>query len=76
MAGTVTITGDVGAGVAVSSLVLNNVSKVVIDMENTVVEVSYKDSSGLPRVQQFDVQDQNTVTATKTGKTWTLTIAT
>ena len=75
MSGTVTVTGDVGAGVAVSALVLNNVSRVEIDMENAVVEVFYKDSAGLPRVQQFDVKDQNTVTVTKSGKTWTLTIA-
>ena len=75
MSGTVTVTGDVGAGVAVSALVLNNVSRVEIDMENAVVEVFYKDSAGLPRVQQFDVKDQNTVTATKSTNTWTLTIA-
>ena len=75
MSGTVTVTGDVGAGVAVSALVLNNVSRVEIDMENAVLEVFYKDSAGLPRVQQFDVKDQNTVTATKSTNTWTLTIA-
>lgn len=75
MSGTVTITGDIGPGQALSALVLNNVSQVKIDMENSVVEVTYKTSSGEPRVQSFDVQDQNTITATKSGKTWTLTIA-
>lgn len=75
MAGTVTVTGDVGAGVAVSALVLNNVKRLEIDMSNTVVEIFYETASGEPRVQQFDVQDQNTVTVTKSGKTWTVTIA-
>lgn len=75
MSGTVTITGDIGPGQAVSGLVLNNVSRVNIDMENTVVEVFYQTTGGQPMIQQFDVQDQNTVTVTKSGRTWAITIA-
>lgn len=75
MAGTVTVTGQTGPNEAVTALVLSNVSELTINMENSVINVKYKDSSGKPFEQQFDVKDENTVTVTKSGLTWTVTIA-
>lgn len=81
MASQVTVTGDVGPGQAVSSLVLPNVSKVTFvtaDVNGNgqaLLEVEYKDNAGKPAIQQFDIVDQNTVTVTKSGTTWTFTIA-
>jgi len=81
MSATVTVTGDVGPGSAVSALVLPNVSSITFVTEQpsgageAKIEVKYKDNSGKPGQQTFDVTDQNTVTVTKSGTTWTFTIA-
>jgi hypothetical protein len=81
MGATVTVTGDVGPGQAVSALVLQNCSQVNFKTENAdgkgeaLLEVYYKTNDGKPLVQQFDIKDQNTVTVTKSGTTWTFTIA-
>lgn len=75
MAGTVVVTGETGPNQAVAAMSLPNVSELTIDMEDSVINVKYKDASGKPAEQQFDVRDQNTVTVTKSGLTWSVTIA-
>lgn len=75
MSGTVIVTGETGPNQAVSAVSLPNVSELTIDMEDSVINVKYKDNSGKPLEQQFDVRDQNTVTVTKSGLTWSVTIA-
>jgi hypothetical protein len=71
MPGTVTITGTAGAGLAVTAVPFTNVSQVTIDFDKNMVHM-VKDSVNVPGIA---VAAAATVTATKSGNTWTLTIS-
>lgn len=65
-----TISADINAGRAVSSLVLTNMTKLIYDFIQQTAQV-YCDQ-GQPI---FDIKDQTTFTLTVSGVTYTLTIS-
>lgn len=69
MAGTLTITGTAGPAKTVTAGVFTGLAYVNIDMVNNIVSF---DSDGQ---KQISVAAAATVTATKSGSTWTLTIS-
>lgn len=71
MAATVTVTGTAGAGVTVSALVFNGVTSFTIDAVTNMIYIT----QGSINVPGISVNAATTVTATKSGNTWTLTIS-
>ena len=71
--GTLTITGKIGAGITVTSLVLTNVSKIEFDLAANVIRVF---QSSLNKITEFDYAVEATVTWTISGTTATITIST
>lgn len=71
MAATCTITGVGGAGVTVSAQVFTNITFFTIDAVNNTIAM-IQGSVPLPTIS---VNAATTVTATKSGSTWTLTIS-
>lgn len=71
MAGTVTLTGTAGAGAAVTAIPFTNVQTVLIDMDKNMITM-VKDSV---TISPISVAAATTVTATKSGNAWTLTIS-
>lgn len=71
MALTATITGTTGPGTTVTAAVYQNVVKLHVDTTNNVVQLEYSDG----RSQFISVNAATTVTATKSGFTWTVTIS-
>jgi hypothetical protein len=69
MAMTAVVTGDIGAGVAVSAQTITDVISIAF-LPNAILQV-VKSSQTI----YYDVADQNTVTVTKSGSTYTVTIA-
>ncbi len=75
MPDTVTVTGKTGPNVTVTTVVINEVTEVKIDTINSVLFVNGKMGNTTPRVYDFDIKAQDTVTVTKSGLDWTITIA-
>jgi hypothetical protein len=71
MPATLTVTGTNGAGVAVAALVLTGLTSINIDFDKNMV-FPVQGSVNLPGIS---VAAAATVTATKSGNTWTLTIS-
>ena len=71
MPATVTVTGTAGAGVTVSALVFTNVTSFTIDANANMLYIV----QGSINVPGISVNAATTVTATKSGNTWTLTIS-
>jgi hypothetical protein len=71
MAATLTVTGTAGAGVTLTSQVYSGVTSFTIDAVNNLVSMTLSDS----RVFTVSVAAATTVTATKSGSTWTMTIS-
>ena len=72
MAATLTLTGTNGPAVTVTATVFNNVNSFTIDAVTNMVQMYFADgkvNSGI------SVNAATTVTATKSGTTWTLTIS-
>lgn len=72
MAATVTITGTAGPGKTVAAAVFNNVSSFLIDTDKNMITLYLADSTV---VSPISVAAAGTVTATKAGNVWTLTIS-
>lgn len=72
MAGTLTITGVTAAGDSLSAVVFTNLLFYHIDCVNNIVSFQ---RSGETQVSYVTVVSAATVTATKSGSTWTLTIS-
>lgn len=70
MAGTVTVTGTAGPGLTVAAQVFTGVLYHVIDSVNNMIKIATAD-----RVVDISVAAATTVTATKSGSTWTLVIS-
>jgi RNase adaptor protein for sRNA GlmZ degradation len=70
MAATLTITGTAGAGVTVAAKVFANVTQFTVDTEKSMI---YFYQEGAYR--EISIVAAATVTATKSGTTWTLTIS-
>lgn len=72
MAGTVTITGTAGPALAVTATVFTDVATVLVDMNKNMVTIQKNDGTV---VAPISVAAATTVTSTKSGSTWTLTIS-
>lgn len=72
MAGTLTVTGVTAAGDSLSAVVYSNLEFYHIDCVNNIV--SFREV-GKTAVSFVTVVAASTVTATKSGSTWTLTIS-
>jgi len=71
MAATVTVTGVAGAGQTVTATVFTNISSFTIDTVNNTITM-VQNGLTLPAIS---VNAATTVTATKSGTTWTLAIS-
>jgi hypothetical protein len=72
MPGTVTLTGTAGAGLAVTAVPFTDVREVQIEFNKNLVTLLKNNGE---TVSPISVAAATTVTATKTGNTWTLTIS-
>ena len=70
MALSLTITGNAGPGEALSAQVFTEITELKILPDTNIIEF-VKDGYA----RQVDIPDEATVTATKSGTTWTLTIS-
>lgn len=71
MAATVTVTGTAGAGATVSAVVFTGITSFQVDTVNNLIQMQ----QGSLTIQPISVNAATTVTATKSGATWTLTIS-
>jgi hypothetical protein len=72
MPGTVTLTGTAGAGLAVTAVQFTDLREVDIEFNKNLVTM-FKNNG--ETVSPISVAAATTVTATKSGNTWTLTIS-
>lgn len=73
MAGTVTVTGTTGPGLTATATIITGVTSVQIDMVNNILTVY--SATFQPDPQVFAITSATTITATKSGSTYTLTIS-
>jgi hypothetical protein len=71
MSGVVTLTGTTGSGNTMTAKAFTNVSKVEIDMNANMITLFTPGET----VSPISVAAATTVTATKSGTNWTLTIS-
>jgi len=71
MAATITLTGKAGAGVTLTAAVFTGITSFTIDTVNNVITMV----QGSVTIPAISVASAATVTATKSGSTWTLTIS-
>lgn len=71
MATTVTLTGTAGAGLAVTATVFAGVTIFTIDTDKNMITLQ----QGSVWLSPISIAAATTVTATKSGNTWTLTIS-
>lgn len=71
MAATATITGVVGAGIAITAKVFTGVLRYTVDTVNNLLTLWFE--SGV--FVTISVNAATTVTGTKSGNTWTLVIS-
>lgn len=72
MAGTVTLTGTAGAGLTVAATVFTDIANVQIDMNKNLITLQKNDGTWIGPIS---VAAATTVTSTKSGSTWTLTVS-
>ncbi len=72
MPGTVTITGTAGAGLTVAATVFTDVREVNIEFNKNLVTLFMNDGR---TISPISVAAAATVTATKSGNNWTITIS-
>ena len=75
MPDTVTVTGKVGPNLTATTVVISNVTDLRFDTEDSMVYVTGTVGGMAPKIHEFDIKVQDTVTVTKSGLTWTVTIA-
>lgn len=71
MAATVTLTGTAGAGVTVTAAQFTNITSFTIDTDKNMITMI----QGSVVLSPISISAATTVTATKSGTTWTLTIS-
>lgn len=72
MAATVTLTGKVGPAITMTAQIFSNVISFTVDCVNNVIALT---QTGTARITHVDINAQSTVTATKSGAVWTLSIS-
>ena len=71
MAATCTVTGTAGPGNTVAAVVVQNVTSVVFDCVNNMLTLYVSDGT----IRSISIAAAATITATKSGSTYTFTIA-
>ena len=71
MPATVTVTGTAGPGLTVSAQVFSNITSFTIDTNNNIITMV----QGSVVIPPISINAATTVTATKSGTTWTLSIS-
>ena len=71
MSATVTLTGTAGPAITVSATVFSGITSFLIDTDKNVITM-FQGGTALPAIS---IAAATTVTATKTGTLWTLTIS-
>lgn len=71
MSATVTLTGTAGAGLAVTAVPFTGVTSFTVDADKNMITLV----QGSITLSPISVAAATTVTATKSGNTWTLTIS-
>ena len=74
MSATVTVTGTVGPGQTLTTGVFSGVSEFTINCETNMIYFTQPAAQGNTR-KEVSINAATTVTATKSGTTWTLTIS-
>jgi len=74
MSATVTVTGTVGPGNTLSAGVFSGVSEFTIDCVANMIYFTQPNASGNTR-KEVSIAAATTITATKSGSTYTLTIS-
>ena len=74
MAATVTVTGKAGPALTVTAVVVANVTDVRFATE-AATNMLYLTTSDKPQIQEFDISAAATITATKSGGTYTFAIS-
>lgn len=73
MAATLTLTGTAGPGTTVTAVVYTGVHSFTVNTANNVIQMNFVESGGSPVF--VSVNAAATVTATKSGFTWTVTVS-
>lgn len=71
MPATVTVTGTAGAGLTVAAAVFSDVNDFLVETAKSIITLFRSNGT----VTQVSITAATTVTATKSGTTWTLTIS-
>lgn len=71
MSATITLTGTAGPGISVTTQVFSSITSFLIDADKNMITM-FQGGTALPPIA---VVSATTVTATKTGNLWTLTIS-
>jgi hypothetical protein len=72
MPATVTVTGTAGPGLTVAATVFNSVTTFTIDVDRNMITLVLQSGTVVPPIS---INAATTVTATKSGNLWTLTIS-
>ena len=72
MSATLTLTGTTGPGTALAAKVFSNVLTFAVDTPKNLISFTQE---GTQQTVYVDITSAATVTATKSGTTWTLTIS-
>jgi len=71
----VTVTGKVGPNLTATSIVITNVTDIRFDTVQSMAYITGTVGNMMPKIYEFDIKVENTITVTKSGNTWTVTIA-
>lgn len=71
----VTVTGKVGPDLTATSVVITNVTDIRFDTVQSMAYIIGTVGNMMPKIREFDIKASNTITVTKSGNAWTITIA-
>ncbi len=71
----VTVTGKVGPDLTATSIVITNVTDIRFDTVQSMAYITGTVGNMMPKIHEFDIKAQNTITVTKSGNEWTVNIA-
>lgn len=72
MAGTATVTGQIGPGISLSSAVISGVRSFQLISGQQLLELTLEDG----QFKWIDITDETTITVTKSGTSYSITVAT
>lgn len=71
----VTVTGKVGPDLTATAIVITNVTDIRFDTAQSMAYITGTVGGMMPKIHEFDIKAQNTITVTKSSNNWTVTIA-